>query len=313
MHPLPLRAIAIALALGLLQVTPLHAIASGSASGLRSIPLWPGTPPGDAPSTAEEKDLTTPKDNFVAGKRLIRLGNVSQPTVTFYPAPKRKATGATVLVCPGGGYHILAMDLEGTEVCEWLNSIGVSAALLKYRVPVRKDRERYAAPLQDSQRAMGLVREHASEWGIDPKRIGVLGFSAGGHLAALTSTAFEKRSYPVVDAADQLSSRPDFAILIYPAYLTVEKEGDRISPELTLSSTTPPTFIIQTEDDAVRVESGLFYYQALKKWKVPAEMHLYPTGGHGYGLRTLPTEPVTRWPELAGDWMRRLGVLNKGK
>lgn len=311
MKPPLLSSLTICLILGLLHSTTSHSAAAGKVTP-RPIPLWPQLAPGDAAPTEVEKDLSAPTDGLVAGKRLIRLGNVSQPTVTFYPAPRRKSNGAAVLVCPGGGYHILAMDLEGTEVCEWLNSIGVSAALLKYRVPVRKDRERYAAPLQDAQRAMSLVRQHATEWNIDSKRIGILGFSAGGHLAALTSNHFEQRTYLPIDAADQLSCRPDFSVLVYPAYLTVEKEGDRIAPEITLSANTPPTFLVQTEDDSVRVESGLFYYQALKKWKVPAEMHLYASGGHGYGLR--PTsEAVTRWPELAGDWMRRLGVLGKAR
>ena len=236
---------------------------------LEPIALWPQAAPGDKGDIGEEKDMTGPKDGLVAGKRVIRLGNVSKPTITVYPAPRDKNTGAAVLICPGGGYSILAMDLEGTEVCEWLNSIGVTGVLLKYRVPSRKDRERYAAPLQDAQRALGLVRQRASEWGIDPRRIGILGFSAGGHLAAALSNNYEKRTYESIDSADQVSCRPDFTLLIYPAYLTVEKEGDKLAPELPVTAQTPPTFLLQTEDDGIRVETSLFYYLALKKAKVP--------------------------------------------
>ena len=276
------------------------------------IPLWPGTAPGDTGDLGAEKDTTGPKDGLVEGKRVIRLGNVSQPTITVYPAPARKATGAAVLVCPGGGYHILAMDLEGTEVAAWLNSIGVTAVLLKYRVPARKDRPRYEAPLQDAQRALGLVRSRAREWKIDPHRIGVMGFSAGAHLSAVASCSYDKRAYEAVDAADQESCRPDFTLLIYPAYLTVQKEGDKIAPELTLTSNTPPVFLAQSQDDGIRVETSLFYYLALKNAKVPAELHLYSSGGHGYGLRP-SKHAVTTWPQRAEQWMRGLGVLEHKK
>lgn len=256
--------------------------------------------------------MTKPTDGLVAGRPVIRVGNVSHPTLTVYPASADKANGAAVVVCPGGGYHILAMDLEGTEVVEWLNSIGVTAALLKYRVPAPKGHERYEAPLQDAQRAMGIVRSRATEWNIDPKRIGIMGFSAGGHLSAVISTRYEKRTYHPIDVADQVSCRPDFVMLIYPAYLTVQKEGDRIAPELNISSNTPPTFLVQTEDDPIRVETSLYYYLALKNAKVPAELHLYASGGHGYGLR--PTKKtVTTWPKRAEQWMRGTGVLERAK
>jgi acetyl esterase/lipase len=227
-----------------------------------------------------------------------------------YPAPRDRATGAAVVVCPGGGYHILAMDLEGTEVAEWLNSLGVTAALLKYRVPARQGRERHAAPLQDAQRALGLFRSRAAEWGVDPRRIGVLGFSAGAHLSAVVSTRDTPRTYAPVDAADEVSCRPDFTLLIYPAYLTAQKEGDKIAPELTITSNTPPTFLVQTQDDSVRVETSVFYYLALKQAKVPVEMHLYPSGGHGYGLRRT-RDAVTSWPQQAEQWLRGLGMLER--
>jgi acetyl esterase/lipase len=275
-----------------------------------AIPLWPQAAPGEKDPVGEEKDLTQPKDGLVAAKPVIRLGNVSKPTITVYPAARDKAAGAAVVVCPGGGYHILAMDLEGTEIAEWLNSIGVTAVLLKYRVPIRKGRERYDAPLQDAQRALSLVRNRANEWGIDPKRIGVMGFSAGAHLSAVASCRFDKRAYEPIDAADQASCRPDFVMLIYPAYLTVQKEGDKIAPELTISSNAPPTFLLQTQDDVIRVESSVFYYLALKNANVPAELHLYSSGGHGYGLR-LTEDAVTTWPPRAEQWMRGLGVLKR--
>ncbi len=242
---------------------------------------------------------------------MIRLGDVSKPTIQVFPAPADKATGAAVLVCPGGAYRILAMDLEGTEIVAWLNSIGVTGVLLKYRVPARPNRARHEAALQDAQRALGMVRARAAEWKIDPRRIGVMGFSAGAHLSAALSTNCEKRTYEPVDAADSVSCRPDFAMLIYPAYITVEKEGDRVAPELKVGPATPPTFLVQTQDDGVRVESSIFYFLALKKANVPAELHVYPEGGHGYGLR--PGKDVTTWPRRAEDWLRSRGVLERAR
>jgi acetyl esterase/lipase len=241
---------------------------------------------------------------------VIRLGDVFQPTIAIYPAPPAHKTGAAVLVCPGGGYHILAMDLEGTEVCGWLNSLGVTAVLLKYRVPQRNGLAKHAAALQDAERALGLVRHRAADWGVDPKRIGVLGFSAGGHLAAVLSAQTQARGYPIVDAADEMSCRPDFTILVYPAYLTVKEENDRIAPELEVSTNTPPTFMCMAEDDSVRVENVLHYALALRKANVPLELHIYPTGGHGYGLR--PTaEAATTWPQRAAEWLRARGWLDR--
>lgn len=276
----------------------------------RTVRLWPGLAPGDKPTTEVERDLTKPTDNDIAGRRLIRLGHVSEPTLAVYRPPAEIDTGASVLICPGGGYHILAWDLEGTEVCEWLNSIGVTGVLLKYRVPKREGREGHAAPLEDAQRAMGLLRQNAAEWGLDPARIGVLGFSAGGHLAAVLSNRGNERSYPRVDAADDLASRPDFAVLIYPAYLTVASKGDEVSPDLPVTSATPPTLMVITQDDPVRVENVLGYARELQRQKVPMELHLYPKGGHGYGLRRTEL-PVTHWPDRATDWMKHGGLLKK--
>ena len=273
--------------------------------------LWPNGAPDEPGNIGPEKNTTEPDDRKVVGREVIRLTNVTEPTITVYrPAPE-VATGAAVMVCPGGGYHVLAYDLEGTEVCEWFNSLGITAILLKYRVPVREGLPHYAPPLQDAQRAIGLVRAHAEEWQINPERIGVLGFSAGGHLSAALSTNYEKRTYDPIDSADQLSSRPDFAMLIYPAYL-VEKESHQLVPELPVSESTPPTLLIQTEDDNIPVANSLFYYLALKNANVPAEMHLYATGGHGYGLRKVKSN-VHTWPKRAEEWLRTIGMLEEAK
>jgi acetyl esterase/lipase len=291
--------------------------------GHAQMQLWPqGAPnpenqPGaegpsanPAPPAGPERDTTTPQMPLVAGRPLIRLGNVTEPTLTLYPAPAEENTHAAVVVFPGGGYSILAIDLEGTEVCEWLNRIGVNCALLKYRVPGSGPYPKSAAALQDAQRAMGMVREHAAAWGVDPNKVGVLGFSAGGHLAAALSTHDEKRLYPRVDAADDESCKPDFAIIIYPGYLAVAEKGMAFNRDIPVTKETPPTFLVQAEDDPVHVENAIEYFMALKKAGVAAELHVYTQGGHGYGLR--PTElPITHWPELAGTWLKTLGVVGK--
>src|ERR1035441_6651073 len=233
-----------------------------AAAELPPLLLWPGTPPGEKAALGPEMDTTKPSDGLVAGKAVIRLGPVSSPTVTMYRTPADGNTGTTVLVFPGGGYNILAMDLEGTEVCQWLNSLGVNCALVKYRVPVRAGLPRHGPPLQDAQRAVGMVRYRAAVWGLDPKRIGVLGFSAGGHLVAAPSTNFDARAYDAVDDADKVSCRPDFTLLIYPAYLTAKSDqGPNLAPELKVTAHTPPSFLIQAEDDSVGVENSLVYYR----------------------------------------------------
>lgn len=291
-----------------LIVVFLAALAAGASEPLA---LWPKGAPGEKGDFGVEQDMTKPSDGLYGGKRVVRIGNVSTPTITLYRPPQDKDTGAAVVVCPGGGYEILAMDLEGIEVCQWLNSVGVTAVLLKYRVPVRKGLKRYTAPLQDAQRALGLVRFHAAEWKLDPKRIGIMGFSAGGHLSAAASTRFEKRTYEAVDESDQVSCRPDFAMLIYPAYLIRQEGSDLgpdLAPELTVTSNTPPTFLVQTEDDQLHVENALFYYLALKNANVPAELHLFAKGGHAYALRK-SDKAVMSWPKRAEEWMRGLGVL----
>ena len=276
------------------------------APGHVTMPLWPNGAPGAA-NLPPEVDATTAKDALIAGRPIIRLGNVASPTLTVY-APKGNNTGAAVVVFPGGGYQILAIDLEGTEVFDWLNSVGVTCVLVKYRVPNTGPYPKSSAALQDAQRALGLVRQHAAEWGIDSKRIGVLGFSAGAHLSAALSTHYDKRLYDSVDAADQLSCRPDFAVIVYPGYLALADQGMAPNPEIHPTADTPPSFIVQAEDDPVHVENALVYFAALKNAKVAAELHIYAQGGHGYGLR--PTAlPVTTWPRSVEQWLRTIHVL----
>ena len=295
--------------LALILLSSLTLLADGAPAPI-TLELWPAGAPGETGTLPPEKDLSKPNEGLVAGQPLIRLGNVSKPTLEIRRPPADKNTGAAVLVCPGGAYHILAMDLEGTEVCDWLNSVGVTAALLKYRVPRRAGLEKHTAPLQDAQRALGLLRQKADELGLRADRIGVLGFSAGGHLSAALSTHPE-RTYPAIDESDRASCRPDFAVLIYPAYLTGEKADpakERVAPELPLSTNAPPTFLAIAQDDPVRVENAVIYAMALNSLKVPMELHLYPTGGHGYGLRK-SSHAVTSWPDRVQDWMRGRKIL----
>ena len=281
------------------------------APGHVSLPLWPnGAPSAQSnpqPNPQPEIDTTKPTDNLIAGKPLVRLGNVSSPTLTVY-APKGSSMRPAVVVFPGGGYQILAIDLEGTEVCDWLNSINVVCVLVKYRVPGTGPYPKSPAALQDAQRALGLVRQHASEWHIDPNRVGVLGFSAGAHLSAALSTHFDKRLYDSIDAADQLSCRPDFAFIIYPGYLANAAQNMAPNADINPTDKTPPTFIVQAEDDPVHVENAIVYFLQLKAAKVPAELHIYAEGGHGYGLRRTAL-PVTTWPDTAKIWLHTIKVL----
>jgi acetyl esterase/lipase len=287
--------------------------------GHTQVPIWPGAVP-DAQPVAGPEDTGTDKDSLVAGRPCVYVDNVSRPTMTVY-SPRGRNTGAAVIVFPGGGYQILAIDLEGTEVCDWLTSKGITCVLLKYRVPFSgpywdercKCHINPKAPmaLEDVQRTVGLVRFHAAEWHIDPHKIGVLGFSAGGHLAAAMSTHFEQRLYPAVDAADKESCRPDFAVALYPGHLWMEDEGKfELNPDIAahISRLTPPTFLLQAEDDHVdNVNQSLVYYIALKNAGVPVEMHLYAQGGHAFGLR--PTKlPITGWPRLVETWLRTIGI-----
>ena len=265
--------------------------------------LFPKGAPGETIKLIEKADTDGGK---TGGESVLRITNVSEPTITIYHAPDEVASGAAMIVCPGGGYNILAYDLEGDEVCEWLNNLGITAVLLKYRVPRREGLEKHEAALQDVQRAIGYVRANAENLNIDPKRIGVMGFSAGGHLAAMVRNNFLKRTYPAIDATDKVSCRPDYCLLVYPAYL--DGENFQLAPELKVSSATPPTMLIQAEDDKSYINSSIFYYYALKEAGVPAWMHLYSQGGHGYGLRDTGAS-VNEWPDRAEDWIREIGLI----
>jgi acetyl esterase/lipase len=270
--------------------------------------LWPGAPPG-APVNLPSESSTTTGHGSIAGRPTLWVSNVTTPTITLYKTKNAgNAPGPAIVVFPGGAYRILAIDLEGTEVCDWLNTIGVNCVLLKYRVPGTGWYPKSAAALEDAQRAMGLVRLHAAEWGIDPNRVGVLGFSAGGHLSAAISNHYERRLYAPIDAADNLSCRPDFSVVVYPGYLALSEQDYAANPDIQPTANTPPTFIVQAEDDPVHVENAVVYFLQLKNAKAPAELHVYAQGGHGYGLR--PTElPVTGWPRLVETWLQTIKIL----
>lgn len=276
------------------------------------LPLWPGKPPGETVELPPEADTTKPDGKLIAGKPLIRLGNVSKPTLSVFLPPKEKQNGAAIVICPGGGYSILALDLEGTEVAEWFNEIGVTCFVLKYRVPKRPGQTPTAlAALQDGQRAMSLIRNRASEWNIDPARIGILGFSAGGNLAGMTSMHSTERRYEKVDAADDVSSRPDFSVLVYPAYFFDAKTWQP-SDDVKITKETPPAILIHAHDDGVTPMSSIHYYSELKRAGVPAELHIYSAGGHGYGLRRTE-RPVTAWPKRVEEWLTAEGWMKATK
>ncbi|MDR1116330.1 MAG: alpha/beta hydrolase [Tannerella sp.] len=270
-----------------------------------TIRLFPGGAPGEKGALPEESINVT--GNKVGGEIVQRISNVSDPMITVYHPVQELACGTAMIVCPGGGYNILAYDLEGTEICVWLNDMGITAVLLKYRVPRREGLEKHVAPLQDAQRAVGYVRAHAGTLNIHPDRIGIMGFSAGAHLSAMVCNHPQEHTYPAIDDCDNFSSRPNFCLLVYPAYLSGETVG-ALSPDLKISARTPPTMLIQAEDDKSHINSSLSYYYALKEAGVPATMHLYSRGGHGYGLRDTKTE-VNEWPERAEYWLRSMGVI----
>ncbi len=314
--------------------------------GHTQVPIWPGAVPGAQSVAGPEVAKTTGKEFLVAGRPAVGVSNVSQPTMTVY-SPNGKNTGAAVVVFPGGGYLDLAIDLEGSEVCDWLTAKGITCVLSKYRVPGEPGYPKPAPypksgpypespmALEDAQRTVGLVRFHAAEWHIDPHKIGVLGFSSGGHLSAAISTHFEKRLYPAVDAADKESCRPDFAVAIYPGHLSLSaaewdaKQGakkfvirkpehetamDRqfgLNPDVPVTSHTPPTFLLLAEDDhADSANDSLAYYIALKQAGVPVEMHLYAQGGHAFGLRHTKL-PITAWPQLVERWLVTIGMISE--
>jgi acetyl esterase/lipase len=262
--------------------------------------LWPAKPPGD-PDGIEEK--ATPGE-----RGLKRVDSTGHPTIAVYSPAKDKNTGAAIVVAPGGGYRMLAFEHEGTQVGEWLASIGVTAVLLKYRVPKRPGDDDNQLPLQDAQRAISLTRSKSAEWGIDPSRIGIMGFSAGGHLAANASTNYDRRAYEAVDDADKASCRPDFAVLIYPGGVLDRQDKDKLSPQMRITKDTPPAFLAVSSDDKGSAPGTIRLFQGLRDAGVPAELHVFATGGHGWGMRK-SDQTFGGWTARCEEWMRSRGLL----
>jgi acetyl esterase/lipase len=279
------------------------------------VDIWPGKPADDVgiPGAEHFFELkVNGKPYLVAGKPTKWLTNVSKPTLTIYRPAKDKDTGAAMLICPGGGYHNLGWDVEGEEVAEWLTSLGVTGIILKYRCPRRPGDAKGVpptGPLKDAQRAISLVRSKAKDWGLDAKRIGMVGFSAGGHLVGSTCTNFEQRGYKPIDAIDTISCRPDFGIMAYSGYFKVK---DGLSLTVRTPADTPPLFFVHASDDTIsEVEHSITFYLALKRNWIDAELHVYASGGHGFGVRK-SAEPCTAWTQACMNWLHKQGFLKAG-
>jgi acetyl esterase/lipase len=278
------------------------------------VEIWPGTAPDESGNIGEEKFHMSPKldrKQVEVTEQTRLLTNVTKPTLTIYRPAKDKDTGTAVLICPGGGYWDLYWQLEGEEVAAWLNSIGVTGIILKYRVPRRPDEPKGVParrPLADAQRAVSLVRSKAGQWGIHPQQIGMVGFSAGGHLAIATATSFDQRTYEPIDEVDKISCRPDFAIGVYSGYLKA-KDKDEISPGLRIPAGTPPIFLAHGGADIISPpEHSVLMYLALRKAGVPAELHVYATAAHDFGVR--PSDhPCSTWTQSCARWLRHQGFL----
>jgi acetyl esterase/lipase len=278
------------------------------------VELWPGKPPDDVGDIGPEKTLMSPKldrAQVEVTEPTRMVTNVSRPTITVYRPAKDKDTGTAMIICPGGGYWNLYWQLEGEEVAAWLNSLGVTGVVLKYRVPRRPDEpkgEPARRPLQDAQRAVSLVRSKAKEWGIAPDRIGMVGFSAGGHLAIATATNFEKRTYTPIDDIDEVSCRPDFAVAAYSGYLK-DKEKDELASGLHVPKGTPPVFLVHGGADLISdPENSVVMYRALRQAGAPAELHIYAGASHDFGVRQ-SDRPCSEWTRSCADWMRDQGFL----
>lgn len=266
------------------------------------VKLWPNGGPEPAGVDIGAERTIPPKND----QDVLRVTDVTDPTISVYRP--EKPNGTAVVVAPGGGYGILAIEHEGTQVCEWLNSLGVTGVLLKYRVPDRKGTKQGEIPLQDAQRAMGIVRHRAAEWGIRPDRIGILGFSAGGHLCVMTTLHANERTYQRDPALEAEDATPNFSIPVYPAYLT-EKDGFTLKPEFIPGEKAPPVCFIHAHDDRITPAGSALMYLEYKKKNLPAELHIYVKGGHGYGMKKTG-QPVSGWPARVGEWMKSSGWLD---
>ncbi len=284
------------------------------------IKIWPEGKMPDALPAPKNEYITTITHPLIAGKPFIEVWDVTQPTMTIY-SPKTKNTGATIVVFPGGGFHALAIDLEGTEICHWLTSRGITCVLLKYRVPNSgpnwnsdcncEIHPKSPTALEDAQRTVGLLRFNAAKWHINPHKIGVMGFSAGGFMVADISTHYKSRAYAPIDAADKESCRPDFAVALYPGHMRLQDEKFILNPDIPFTKETPPTFIVQAEDDPQdSIDNAILYYTGLKNAKVSVEMHLYAQGGHGFGIRKTDSA-ITEWPQLMERWLETIGMIAK--
>lgn len=282
---------------------PLLAVAAHAAEPV-TLKLWPQGAPEPAGYTSEpEKELPRKNDQDVK-----RVTNVTEPTITVYKP--EKANGTAVIVCPGGGYSILASEHEGSQVWDYLTSVGITGILLKYRVPARDRNNPSKEPLQDAQRAIGLVRHHAAEWGIKPDRIGILGFSAGGHLTVMASLHPNDRTYPQDPALDVEDATPNFSIPVYPAYLVTKDDTFTLKPEVAVTAKAPPMCLIHAHDDKGQTSasgSALLYLE-YKKLNLPAELHIYAKGGHGFGMRKTGL-PTADWLVRCAEWIKSMGFV----
>ncbi len=286
----------------------LGASVATAAEPWKTVNVWPAKAPGETKDLPPEANTWKDTDKPVGGKPIIKLANVSTPTVAIYKPAKEKDTGAAVVICPGGGHTILAFDHEGTEVAQWLNTLGVTGIVLKYRVPARNPDKRWEAAVQDAQRAVRLARANAKDWGIDPKRIGIFGFSAGGETAGLTAILHKESQYKAIDTLDETSARPDFAVLVYPGGL-LDKDN-KLKPVVAPTKETPPMFLAHSFDDPVDVRNSLLLAGELKAAGVGCELHIYATGGHGWGMRDTG-HPCNTWTARCAEWMETQGWLKK--
>ncbi|RBP44298.1 acetyl esterase/lipase [Roseimicrobium gellanilyticum] len=282
----------------------LASVVSAHAADPIIVKLWPKGAEEPAGFKAEPEKSEKKQDG------IERTSHVSDPTITVYRP--EKPNGTAVLVCPGGGYNILASEHEGTMVCDFFVKKGVTAILLKYRVPRRDPQDPSKYPLQDAQRAMGIIRHRAAEWSINPERIGILGFSAGGHLTVMTTLHPNERTYTQDPALDKEDVTPNFSIPVYPAYLVTKEETFKLLPEIAVTKKSPPMCLIHAHDDkgATSASASALLYLEYKKLDLPAELHIYTKGGHGFGMKT-KNEPVDQWLVRVGEWMTSMGWMGE--